>query len=204
MATLILRQVKGSPLTNAEVDDNFSNLDNNKVQIGGDLSGSTSNPVVAKLQGFSVSSATPASGNTLIWTGSAWAPQYVTVSGLTTMVNTVLNDISHQFDKISQVFNLRLGQSLISGTEYTDNKDLSVVLDGRPLEPQIAEYNYYAPWFSEFTAGRTNSFRVKGSRLTFFKQPTTKTTVFVTINTKSSTKQTRKYPVSHTNIAFGD
>ena len=204
MATLILRQVKGSPLTNVELDNNFSNLNNTKVEIGGDLSGTTGGPVVARLQGFPVSAAIPAAGNTLIWTGSAWAPQYVTVTGITTMVNTVLNDISHQFNKKSQVFNLRLAQSLISGTEYTDNKDLNVVLDGRPLEPLVAEYNYYAPWFSEYTAGRTNSFRVKGSRLTFFKQPTTKTTVFVTINTKSSTKQTRKYPVSHTNIAFGD
>ena len=39
MATLILRIPKGSPLTNAEVDANFVELDNKKIQIGGDIGG---------------------------------------------------------------------------------------------------------------------------------------------------------------------
>ena len=34
MATITLRTVKGSPLTNTEVDDNFTNLNNDKYESG--------------------------------------------------------------------------------------------------------------------------------------------------------------------------
>lgn len=38
MATLTLRSVKGSPLTNAEVDTNFSNLNDDKLEKSSNLS----------------------------------------------------------------------------------------------------------------------------------------------------------------------
>ena len=38
MATITLRTVKGTPLTNAEVDDNFTNLNNDKYESGSDVS----------------------------------------------------------------------------------------------------------------------------------------------------------------------
>ena len=41
---------------------------------GGDLSGTYPNPTVVRLQGRSVSTAAPASGQVLKWDGSAWAP----------------------------------------------------------------------------------------------------------------------------------
>jgi len=37
MSTIVLRSVKGSPLTNTEVDNNFSNLNTDKYQAGGAL-----------------------------------------------------------------------------------------------------------------------------------------------------------------------
>lgn len=37
MATITTRAGKGSPLTNNEVDDNFTNLDTDKLESGGDL-----------------------------------------------------------------------------------------------------------------------------------------------------------------------
>jgi len=37
MSTIVLRSVKGSPLTNTEVDTNFSNLNTDKYQTGGAL-----------------------------------------------------------------------------------------------------------------------------------------------------------------------
>jgi hypothetical protein len=37
MSTIVLRSVKGSPLTNTEVDTNFSNLNTDKYQAGGAL-----------------------------------------------------------------------------------------------------------------------------------------------------------------------
>lgn len=204
MAALTLRRVKGLPLTNAELDDNFGNLDNEKVKLGGDLSGSTSNPVVAKLQGFALSSSAPVVGQTWIWTGATWAPQYVTVTGITQVVNTVIDDISYQQNNLKHVFVLRANGSVLSGTEYTDNKDLEVVVDGRPLTPVITDYNRLWPWLSEFDAGRTNSFRMRGAKIIFYKQLRTRTTVFIKINTKSASKQVRKYPLNPINIAFGD
>lgn len=47
MATLTLRSVKGSPLTNAEVDGNFSNLDSSKTEKSSNLSDLT-NVAVAR------------------------------------------------------------------------------------------------------------------------------------------------------------
>jgi hypothetical protein len=41
---------------------------------GGDLSGSYPNPTVARIQGRSVSTAAPSTGQVLKWNGTAWAP----------------------------------------------------------------------------------------------------------------------------------
>jgi hypothetical protein len=38
MSTISLRNVKGSPLTNTEVDNNFSNLNEDKMEKGNNLS----------------------------------------------------------------------------------------------------------------------------------------------------------------------
>ncbi len=38
MSTITLRNVKGTPLTNSEVDDNFSNLNTDKMEKSNNLS----------------------------------------------------------------------------------------------------------------------------------------------------------------------
>jgi hypothetical protein len=52
MSTLTLRSDKGSPLTNAEVDGNFSNLNTDKIEVTG----------------------SPANGQAIVWNGTAWVP----------------------------------------------------------------------------------------------------------------------------------
>jgi hypothetical protein len=52
MSTIVTRSGKGSPLTNNEVDTNFTNLNTDKVQVTG----------------------SPTSGQAIIWNGSAWVP----------------------------------------------------------------------------------------------------------------------------------
>jgi hypothetical protein len=49
--------------------------------VGGDLSGSLPNPSVVKIQGKSVSSTVPTSGQVLSWNGSAWTPTTVALGG---------------------------------------------------------------------------------------------------------------------------
>ena len=93
MATLTLRILKGSPLTNLEVDNNFVELDNNKVQLGGDLGGTTSSPVVISLRGRSVSTAAPTTGQALIYTGTEWSPQDVVAGGGSSTVTSVVTSV---------------------------------------------------------------------------------------------------------------
>lgn len=52
MSTIVTRAGKGSPLTNNEVDANFTNLNTDKIQVTG----------------------TPTNGQALIWNGTAWVP----------------------------------------------------------------------------------------------------------------------------------
>jgi len=52
MSTIVTRSGKGSPLTNNEVDANFTNLNTDKIQVTG----------------------TPTTGQAVIWNGSAWVP----------------------------------------------------------------------------------------------------------------------------------
>lgn len=205
MAALTLRSIKGSPLTNNEVDANFTSLDQAKVELAGDIGGSTSSPLVVKLYGRAMSSSAPTTGQALIWTGTTWAPQNQSATGVTTVVNQVLKDISYQFDTYTQVFNLKsLSGAALTGAEYTDSNDMEVILDGRRLEPWIYDFNRWCPWQCEYDAGRTNSFRMRGGKIIFYKQPQRKTTGFIKINTKSASRQVIKYPLSPNNIAFGD
>ena len=89
MATLTLRTTKGSPLTSAEVDDNFLQLDLTKIQLAGDLGGSTSSPTVTSLHGRSLSSASPTTGQAIVWNGTSWIPGTVSASGLGAGSSTV-------------------------------------------------------------------------------------------------------------------
>jgi len=52
MSTIVTRSGKGSPLTNNEVDANFTNLNTDKVQVTG----------------------TPTTGQAIVWNGAAWVP----------------------------------------------------------------------------------------------------------------------------------
>jgi hypothetical protein len=52
VSTIVTRAGKGSPLTNTEVDSNFTNLNTDKIQVTG----------------------TPTNGQAIIWNGTAWVP----------------------------------------------------------------------------------------------------------------------------------
>lgn len=79
MANITLRLVKGTPLTNQEVDNNFSNLNIAKTEIGGDLTGNVFSPTVSGLLGRPAANIAPADGQALVWVTSlsSWVPQTV-------------------------------------------------------------------------------------------------------------------------------
>lgn len=83
MANITLRLVKGSPLTNAEVDNNFSNLNISKIEIGGDISGNIFVPVISGIQGRSISNIAPSNGQALVWISgnNKWEPGNVATGG---------------------------------------------------------------------------------------------------------------------------
>ncbi len=91
MSTIVLRSVKGSPLTNQEVDDNFSNLNSTKLEVSspyavGDIVYANTTTTFAKLSGV-------ATGNALISGGVGVAPAWGKV-GLTTHVSGVLGIVN--------------------------------------------------------------------------------------------------------------
>ncbi len=87
MSTIVLRSVKGSPLTNQEVDDNFSNLNTTKLEVStpyavGDIVYASTTTTFAKLAGV-------ATGNALISGGVGAAPAWGKI-GLATHVDGTL------------------------------------------------------------------------------------------------------------------
>jgi hypothetical protein len=101
MANVTLRLVKGTPLTNQEVDDNFSNLNIFKTEIGGDLGGNVFFPTVIGLQGRSVSNAEPSNAQVLSWSvaSNAWIAanavgSYVELSSKPAVNVTITGDLT--------------------------------------------------------------------------------------------------------------
>lgn len=205
MASITLRIDKGSPLTNNELDDNFRQLNLLKIELGGDLGGGTSAPVVTKLRGNAVSSATPTTGQTLTWSGVAWTPTTPTNnSGLATI--TVLNDISGQFTTNRRIFTLKDGASNITqGVNYGDNKDFTVIIGNRSYRPAVPQTTTFGPWIVDYTAERTYTFRVAGSRIIFERGIENRQTADIRINNVSAQRQTRsRYPFAANSIVLGD
>lgn len=89
MATITLRTVKGTPLTNAEVDDNFTNLNNDKYESGSDVS--FGDMTLTGESTFSTAAAVTAAGTTQ-GDATALTNSYNIVTTATTDQGVVLPD----------------------------------------------------------------------------------------------------------------
>lgn len=209
MATLTLRIPKGSPLTNAELDDNFIQLDQTKIQLGGDIGGSTSSPTVISLRGRTLSSAVPTTGQAIVWNGSAWIPQTVSTGSGTGVASTVtiINDISNGLNGRTRNFILKNGASAITESiDYVDNKDFLVFIGGRALTPYLPQ-EPINPWLPQpFTLDLgKNTYRVSGPTLKLTTPPRGRQTAQIRINNKSASRQQRyRYPFTASTIVFGE
>ena len=204
MTTLTLRAVKGSPLTNQEIDDNFAGLDNEKIQLGGDIGGTTGAPVVISLRGRTFSSASPTTGQAIVWNGSAWIPQ--TLATGSSVATKVLNDIHTQFNRKKKIFTLKSGATAITeGIDYRDNKDLTVQIGGRHYNAAVPQTTTLGPWIVDYAAEKTYTYRLAGSRIIFYRPIANRQTAEIRINNVSATRQKRsRYPFTPNTIAFGD
>lgn len=85
MSTITTRAGKGSPLTNTELDANFTNLNTDKLELGGTYSGGTANGV-AYLNGSKVLT----TGSALTFDGELLsAPRVSSKQGIFTNANTI-------------------------------------------------------------------------------------------------------------------
>jgi hypothetical protein len=144
--------------------------------------------------------------NGQVLTSTATGVQWSTVSGGGggSVTTTVLNDISNLFDFTTCVFPLTLEQSNITSSNFTDSKDLDVVINGLKLTPYVKQITY--PWLTPYDSHR--GFRAVATsteaNVIIYNAPAMGDSAFVTIINNSSSLQTRKYPYSATTIALGD
>jgi len=144
--------------------------------------------------------------NGQVLTSTATGVQWSTVSGGGggSVTTTVLNDISNLFDFRTCVFPLRLEQSDITSSNFTDSKDLDVVINGLKLTPYVKQITY--PWLTPYDSHK--GFRAVATsteaNVIIYNAPAIGDSASVTIINNSSSLQTRKYPYSATTIALGD
>jgi hypothetical protein len=145
----------------------------------------------------------PATNSTYTINGQFWRYNGIGWVRTTQSVsNTVLTDISTQFDGIRSHFALRLEQSTINN--LVDSKDLQVSINGAVLKPYVIEYTW--PWLP--VVDSFNGFRVRTfdsiNYITIYNIPDRGDSASMTFGQTSATTQKRRYPFSASTIAFGD
>jgi len=137
MSTIVTRAGKGSPLTNTEVDDNFTNLNNDKLEIGGIFTipvgnggtGATSLAANNVLLGNGTSAlqtvAPGSSGNVLTSDGTSWtsAPasggaSAITISNKTGAYTVVSGDLGTIINCTSGTFTVSLTAAATLGAGF--------------------------------------------------------------------------------------
>lgn len=132
-------------------------------------------------------------------TGNASIGNLTYTGGLfNSSVPIVLNDISTQFDGSKTVFSLLLDQTSIN--TITDSKDVQVILNGQILAPYVQDLEY--PWLTPYDSYK--GYRIKDGNIIIYNAPNYGDQCVMIVRSTSQSVQTRRYPYSATNIAFGD
>lgn len=186
---IVFTGFNASPITLRVTDDGALSWEGSSGQLFS-ITNSTSGTL------FTVNDA---SGNPLLEVKDT--PEIVTYAPLTGSAgSTILDDISSQFDADKTVFVLRSGGVSISSNALLDSKDLQLEIDGRRLNPYLAENNFV--FFPAYDAWK--GFRVRENRLIIYNAPDVGSVSFLTIRKSSTSRQIRRYPMSATSIGLGD
>ena len=126
------------------------------------------------------------------------------LSGSTTTLPLILNDISSQFTGSKSVFTLFTDQTNITSSDVVDSRNMEVIVNGLRLAPYIKQNTY--PWLTPYDSFM--GFRVVSdantANLIIYNSPVPGDQALLTIINKATNVQTRKYPYSATTIALGD
>lgn len=130
-------------------------------------------------------------------------PAIVTYAPITGVAGkTILADVSALCDGTRAVFDLKNEQTLLNSTYIVDSKDVEVVVDGRRLIPYVSQG--VGPWIPAYDCQGSRSFRVRENQLIIYNAPDVGSSVSITVQKTSATKQVNRYPFSPTTIALGD
>lgn len=147
MSTITLRATKGSPLTNTEVDNNFSNLNSDKLEATyagamNSLTGGTSIVTVGTISTgtWSATTITPAKGGTGVANGSN---NTITFTGNYTLGLTLSANTSVTLPTTGTL-------ATLAGTESLTNKTLG---SGSTWNGNTVAYNYGGTGLTSFTSG---------------------------------------------------
>jgi hypothetical protein len=119
---------------------------------------------------------------------------------------TVLDDIAEQFNNAQRIFTLEYDDVAITeGVHYTDNKDFTVSIGNRHYRAAVPQTTTLGPWIVPYTAERTYTYKVSGSRIIFYRGIESRQSAEIRINNRSATRQKKKrYPFSANSIVLGD
>lgn len=131
------------PIWNATSTPDATTTAKGAIQLAGDLRGTATSPIVNKIQGDSVSTVAPTTGQALVWTGAAWEPTAIpnlptVLKTTTTQANTSntvyqnINDLSFTtvagknykvklwlvYSSASTATGIRLGVNSFTGGNY--------------------------------------------------------------------------------------
>lgn len=114
------------------------------------------------------------------------------------VINTIVDDISNQFSGATNVFNLTVNGNALN--TLVDSKDLDVFVNGLKLVPYVDQVSY--PWITPYDSG--TGFRVNNNKLILYKAPFIGSTASLTVKSISQSRQTQRYPFNAITIALGD